>query len=112
MKSRETILATVASLIAQIGIAYAVRPATQIMAGHWHEFHGGKALPPLTEFAIQYGIGVPVAATVLILLVVAVPALRVRAHLCFLGVALFEALALAALLIGLAAPGCVPITYL
>ena len=110
MKNRETILAVAASLIAQIGIGYAIRMATRIMSFHWQEVLGGKALPQLTTIALRFGVAVPIGATVLILVGVAIPLLRARAQWWLLGVVLVEAITLAVLMIGLAAPS-ISVTY-
>ena len=110
MRTREAILAAAASLLAQVGIAYAIHLATRIMAYHWHEVLGGKALPPLTDATLQSGMAVPIGASLLILVGFAIPFLRSRAHWWLLGVVLLEALLLAIAMLGLAAPGSC-ITY-
>jgi len=110
MKIRHSILAVVAALIAQVGTGCAIWLSTQIMAYHWHDFHGGKALPPVTNMTLRFGIAVPIAAALLTIAGVAIPFLRTRIHWWLLGVVLLEALALAIMMIGLAAPS-ICLTY-
>jgi hypothetical protein len=110
MKNRETILATVVSLIVQIGIGYAVYLATGVMAYHWHDYIGGKALPPLINMTLRFGMAVPIGASLLILVGVSIPFFRTRVHWWICGVVLLEALLLAIAMLGLAAPGSC-ITY-
>jgi len=106
MKTRHSIQAVVAALIAQVGAGCAIWLSTKVMAYHWHDFHGGKPLPPLTNMTLRFGMVVPIGAAVLILAGLAIPFLRARTPWWLLAVALFEVLVLAILMLGLAVPGC------
>jgi hypothetical protein len=110
MKIRVPILAAFAVLIAQVGVGYAIRLSTQVMAYHWHELLDGKALPPLTTMTLRFGMAVPIAAALLTVAGVAIPVLRSRVHWWLLGVVLLEAIVLAGFMIGLAAPS-ICVTY-
>jgi hypothetical protein len=110
MKTRESIYAAVAVLMAQVGVGYAIRLSTQIMVYHWHEVLGGKNLPLLTTITLRFGMAVPIGAALLTIAGVAIPFLRARVHWWLLGVVLLEALVLAIFMIGLAAPS-ICVTY-